>query len=68
MLNKQHTPDQVMQAAQLDDAIRLAPLDKQYIVKLIVDTFINGMTAQRELTSFTGIPTQSADQPTRTSA
>ncbi len=63
MLNKLHTPAQAMEAAQLDDAIRLAPLDKQYIVKLIVDTFINGMTAQRELANST-----SAVQQTQASA
>ncbi len=50
----QHTLEQAVEAAQLDDAIRQAPPEKYYIVKMMVEAFINGMATQRELAQDAG--------------
>jgi len=44
------------EAARLNDAIRSAPLNRQYLARLVVNTFINGMEAQRELTGAAAVP------------
>lgn len=64
---KMHTPDQVREGAQLADAILLSPHNRQYLVRLLVDTFMNGMEAQRELTSAMA-PTPPAAQAPRPGA
>lgn len=46
-----YTPEQRSDIAALYAAVRSNPPDKQTIIKVMANTFINGMTAQERLTA-----------------
>lgn len=46
-----YTPEVMSQAGKIYDRLEELPVDKNFLVKLIAEAFINGMTTQERLTA-----------------